>query len=136
MKSFFYLFIILLTFIFSSCKNEMNSLQTNGHQNFPVLTNVTNSYTYSIHANQYSDQAQSILTFWSDSLVVTLTCSDYLSGQAIVAVRDSLNTVIFSDTVVSNKTIAIVGMKTNRPKSSNVILDKFTGNFVFTLVGL
>ncbi len=135
MKSIFSWLIIIFVLGFISCRNEITSLQPTSAQNSPVVTNTTNCFTYSVNANQFSDESQSTLNFRSDSLIVTLTCSEYLSGQAIVAVRDSLNAVIFSDTVVSNKTITVVGMKTNRPKLSHVMLDKFTGKFVFTLVG-
>jgi len=135
MKGIFSWLIIIFVLGFVSCKNEITSLQPNSAQNSPVVTNTTNCFTYSVNANQYSDETQSTLNFRSDSLIVTLTCSEYLSGQAIIAVRDSLSAVIFSDTVMSNKTITVVGMKTNRPKSSYVMLDKFTGKFVFTLIG-
>jgi hypothetical protein len=100
--------MIVFAIGFLSCEDKSTSPITNDNLNAPVTTNVTNSFSYSVHANQYSSDAQSTLSFLSDSLIVTLSSSDYQSGQVTVSVRDTLNAVIFADTVRSNKTIAIV----------------------------
>jgi hypothetical protein len=128
-------FVLATILCFTSCHDKSNPTQVNDIVNFPVTTNVTNSFTYTISASQFSDNSQNNLSFQSDSLVITLTCVDYVSGQAIVSVRDSLSQSIFSDTVKSNKTTAIAHLKTTKPRSCSIVSSSLTARFVFTLVG-
>lgn len=133
MKGFYACFMIVLTVSFLSCEDKSTS-PTSNNLNAPVITNVTNSFTYSANAKQYSDNSQNNLSFLSDSLIVTLSFTDYLSGQAIVSVRDSLNTAIFSDTLKSNKTTVIVDLKAI-PRYCSIISTNLTGKLVFVVVG-
>lgn len=118
-----------------SCETTTTEPPPGPDVNAPVTANVTNTFTYSVNANQFSDNSQNTLNFLSDSLVVTLSSSEYLSGQAIVSLRDSVNASVFSDTVRSNKTIAIVNLKTTRPKSCSIVVTNLTGKLVFVVVG-
>ena len=120
----------------TSCKEENSTPTTvNENLNSPVTTNLTNSFTYSINANQYSDNIQSDLNFLSDSLVVTLVVSNYSSGQAIILVSDSLHATIFSDTVTSNKTIALAHFKITRPRYCSLTITNLTAKLAFVIVG-
>jgi hypothetical protein len=134
MKSYCY-FTIGIILCLTSCQNNSNPATVLDILHSPVTTNVTNSFTFSIDANQYSDNSNNVLSFLSDSLVVTLTCTNYSSGQAIISVSDSAYATIFSDTVRSNKTIAIAHLKTTRPRHCSLNISNLTAKLAFVVVG-
>lgn len=134
MKCYRY-FIIGVIVCLSSCTNNSNSPTVSDILHSPVTTNVTNSFTFSIDANQYSDNSYNDLSFLSDSLVVTLTSTGYSSGQAIFVVSDLSNATIFSDTVRSNKTIAIAHLKTTKPRHCSINITDLTAKLAFAVVG-
>ena len=118
-----------------SCRETSTTTEVHDNTNSPVTANVTNSFTYTVNGDQFSENSQNDLSFSSDSLVVTLSSINYLSGQAIISVKDSQNVSVFVDTVKSNKTIAITHLKTTRPKQCNVTSSNLTAKLVFVLVG-
>jgi hypothetical protein len=130
-----YIFIISMIIGINSCKDDSTTSAVQDGSNSPVVANVTNSFTYTVNANQYSCNSQNDLNFLSDSLVVTLSSSNYSSGQAIIVVNDSLNVTVFSDTVKSNKTIAIANLKTTKPKHCILALTNMTAKLTFSVVG-
>lgn len=134
MKGFFCL-LMGMAFILTSCKDSTTSSTVYDNLNSPVSTNVANSFTYTINANQYSQTSYHDLNFPSDSLVITLTSSTHLSGQAIISVRDSSGTTIFSDTVTTNKTVVIAQIKKSRPKQCFLGFTALTAKLVFVVVG-
>jgi hypothetical protein len=134
MKCYHYSIIGIILYL-SSCTNNSTSPTVNDILHSPVTTNVTNSFTFSIDANRYSDISFNELSFLSDSLVVTLTCTSYSSGQAIFFVSDVSNATIFSDTVRSNKTIAIAHLKTTKPKHCSINITNLTAKLAFAVVG-
>jgi hypothetical protein len=73
----------------SSCMDNSNSTTALDFLHSPVTTNVTNSFTFSIDANQFFDNSDHFLSFLSDSLVITLSSTGYSSGQAIIFVSDA-----------------------------------------------
>ncbi|MBI5021012.1 MAG: hypothetical protein HZB59_06215 [Ignavibacteriales bacterium] len=131
----YYLFIISIILSINSCKDDVATTTANDDSNSPVVANVTNSFTYTVNANQYSSNSQNDLNFLSDSLVVTLSSSNYSSGQAIIVLNDSANATIFSDTLKSNKTIAITSLKTTKPKHCILALTNLTAKLIFSVVG-
>ena len=135
MKGSHYFIIFMAILCLTSCEDESTSPLLDEISNFPVTTNVANSLAYTIVADHYSGNSQNNLNFQSDSLVVTLLCSDYSSGQAIFTVKDSLNAIVFSDTVKSNKTNAITNLKAKNPRLCNISITNLTAKLVFTLVG-
>lgn len=74
----YYFFILGMILCLTSCKNNPTSTIVENNVNSPVTINVTNSFTYNVNANQYTDNSINDLNFLSDSLVVTLTASSYL----------------------------------------------------------
>jgi hypothetical protein len=130
-----YIFAIGMALCLISCTNGSTSPGINDILHSPVTTNTTNSFTFTIDANQYSDNSQSTLTFFSDSLVVTLSSTGYFFGQAIFSVSDSSNAIVFSDTVRSNKTIAIAHLKTTRPRHCSINISNLTAKLAFAVVG-
>lgn len=130
-----YCYAIGMALCLSSCTNGSTSPGVNDILHSPVTTNTTNSFTFTIDANQYSDNSQSTLTFFSDSLVVTLSSTSYFFGQAIFSVTDSSNSIIFSDTVRSNKTIAIAHLKTTKPRHCSINISNLTAKLAFAVVG-
>ncbi len=118
-----------------SCNKSTNPGDLNSTVNMPVMTSVPNSYTYSVNANNFSNESRNNLSFSSDSLVVTLTTVSFVSGTAIIAVKDSLGSSVFVDTVRSNTTLAYAPTKLSIPKTCNIVLTNFSANLVFTLVG-
>ena len=134
MKSQHY-FAVGMILCLASCQNNSTSPTVSDILHSPVTTNVTNSFTFSIDANQYSDNSNNDLSFLSDSLVVTLSSTSYLSGQAIISVSDLSNATIFSDTVRSNKTIAIAHLKTTKPRHCTINITNLTAKLAFAVVG-
>ncbi len=118
-----------------SCENNSTESTDDRNINSLVITNATNSFTYSIRAENYTATDENTLSFTSDSLIVTLTSSEYLSGIAIVSLRDSLSTIIFTDTIQSNETNVIVDLKTGKPESYRVNTVDLTAKFVFVVIG-
>ncbi|MDE3058889.1 MAG: hypothetical protein KGJ59_13125 [Bacteroidota bacterium] len=127
--------IIALAVCFTSCRDNSTSPTVHDNYNSPVTTNVTNSFTYAVNANQYSENSRNTLSFVSDSLVVTLTASNYMSGQAIVSVKDSSGAPIFADTVASNTTLAIAHLKAESPRYCDIVISGMTAKLVFVLAG-
>lgn len=135
MKGGYYFFVGMI-FLLTSCKETTtNTTEVHNNLNAPVTANVTNSFTYTINAKQFSGNSNNELSFHSDSLVVALTSTLYSAGQAIVVVTDSANEIVFSDTIKSNKVIAIAHLKSTTPKHCNLEITKLTGQFTFALVG-
>lgn len=135
MKPIYYCFVGVIIFL-SSCKEEStNTVEVHDNGNAPVTANVTNTFTYTINANRFSGNSNNELSFLSDSLVIALSSTLYSSGQAIVVVSDSSNKVVFSDTVKSDKTIAIAHLKTTKPKHCRLEITNLTAQFTFAMVG-
>jgi len=135
MKPIYYCFVGVIILL-SSCKEEStNTVDVHDNVNAPVTANVTNTFTYTINANRFSGNSNNELSFLSDSLVIALSSTLYSSGQAIVVVSDSSNKVVFSDTVMSDKTIAIAHLKTTRPKHCRLEITNLTAQFTFAMVG-
>lgn len=128
------LMIVLVLFI-SSCEDNAMDPPIDLTVNAPVIANIANSFTYTVRARNFTADVSGVLTFSSDSLTITVTSSEYASGSAIVAVRDSFNSVIFTDTVRSNKVTAITNFKTTTPKSYAINVAGLTGTLVFVVVG-
>ena len=105
MKGIYYFFIGMI-FLLTSCKETTtNTTDVHDNLNAPVTANVTNSFTYTINAKQFSINSTNELNFISDSLVIALSATLFSAGQAIVVVSDSANKIVFSDTVKSDKLI-------------------------------
>jgi hypothetical protein len=132
---YYYSLIIGIILCLSSCTNGSTSPGVIDILHSPVTTNTTNSFTFTIDANQYSDNSHSTLTFYSDSLVITLSSTSYFFGQAIFSVSDSSSSIIFSDTVRSNKTIAIAHLKTTKPRHCSINISNLTAKLAFAVVG-
>ena len=134
MRGYYYL-IMGMVLCLCSCTDQSTSTTVIGILHSPVTTNTTNSFTFTIDANQYSDNSNNDLSFLSDSLVVTLSSTSYYTGQVIVFVTDASNGIIFSDTVRSSKTVAIAHLKTTKPRHCNISISNLTAKFAFAVVG-
>jgi len=134
MRGYYFLGIGMILCL-ASCSDQSTSTTVLGILHSPVTTNVTNSFTFSIDANGYSDNSNNDLSFSSDSLVVTLTSTSYISGQAIISVTDASNAMIFTDTVRSNKTVAIAHLKTTKPRHCSLNISNLTAKLAFAVVG-
>lgn len=125
-----------MIFLLTSCKETTtNTTEVHDNLNAPVTANVTNSFTYTINAKQFSINSTNELNFISDSLVIALSATLFSAGQAIVVVSDSANKIVFSDTVKSDKTIAIAHLKSTTPKHCSIEITNLTAQFTFALVG-
>jgi len=130
-----YFFIVGMAVCLTSCKEDSTIPPEYENLNAPVTTNLTNNFTYSIIAKNYSGTTTNDLYFLSDSLLVTLTTSTYSSGQAIVELSDSLHNTIFSDTVKSNKTVVITQGRTVKPKYCKIEATNLSAKLVFVVLG-
>lgn len=134
MKGYFSLALVLILCL-NSCTDQTGSSIAIDILHSPVTTNTTNNFTFTIDARGYSDNSNNDLSFVSDSLVITLSSTSYSFGQAIISVSDASNASIFSDTVRSNKTIAIAHLKTTRPRLCRLQISNLTAKLAFAVVG-
>ncbi len=118
-----------------TCKDSSTEPELSADMNLPITTNVPNSFTYALHARQYSESTSHTLNFTSDSLVITLTAFAYAGGLARFEVLDSFNRTVFLDTVKSNKTTVLAHHKTTVPKSCSIQISEFTAELTFVVVG-
>ena len=131
----YYSLAIGMILCLSSCMDSPNSTTALDILHSPVTTNVTNSFTFTIDANRFYDNSDHFLSFLSDSLVITLSSTGYSSGQAIIFVSDAVDAPIFSDTVRSNKTVAIAHLKTTKPRHCSIKITNLTARLAFAVVG-
>jgi hypothetical protein len=131
----YYCLIAGLILCFSSCTNNSSSPLVSDIFHAPVTANVTNGFTFTVDATQYSDNSNNDLNFLSDSLVVTLSSTSYVSGRAIIVVSDAANVIIFSDTIRSNKTVGIAHLKTTKPRHCTLNITDLTAKLAFAIVG-
>lgn len=136
MKPWYALLIaVSLSLLPTACKEESSTTgpSTLADLNTPVTASALNAFTYTVHASQFSQSFTQPLTFTSDSLVVTLTSSDYSGGQATVQVADSLGATVFTDTVTSNKVVALAHMKATVPTSCSITLSNLSARMTFVI---
>ncbi len=130
----FYISFVLAIVIFVGCKeNSTVSIQSSAPQNTPVVVSTTNAFTYAIDANTYTDSTADDLTFSSDSLACTLAVGSYLSGDASLYIRDSTDSIVFYDSITTNKVIVITQSGKGIPKRFTLSCNNFTGKISFAL---
>ena len=77
-----------------TCTDSSTEPDLNADTNLPITTNVPNSFTYALHARQYSESMSQTLNFTSDSPVLTLTAHACAGGLARFEVFDSLEALL------------------------------------------
>jgi hypothetical protein len=126
---------ITLSLMLVACKKESSTStpSVTPDVNTPVTASALNAFTYTIHASQFSQGVTQPLTFTSDSLVITLTASNYGGGQALIQVLDSLGVTLFADTVSSNKIVALTHLKATIPTSCTITLTNLSAWLTFVM---
>jgi hypothetical protein len=129
-----FILILFAIVIFVGCKENSNvTIQTSTPQNTPVVVKTMNAFTYVIDANTYNTNTAYDLTFSTDSLAGTLTVGSYLSGNASLYIRNSINPNIFHDSITTNKTIVIAQAGNGIPNQFTLSCNNFTGKISFVL---
>mgnify|MGYP001579145856 FL=1 len=129
-----YASILFTVIMFVGCKEfSTSSTPPTIINNTAVVVTVTNAFTYAIDANAYTTNKIYDLSFSTDSLACTLTVGGYLSGNASINIGSTTNTVVYSDSIFSNKTIVILQSGKGIPKQCTLICNNFTGKISFVL---
>jgi hypothetical protein len=126
--------IFLVIVVFDGCKdNSTVSIQSSTPKNTPVVVSTINTFTYAIDANTYADSTAYDLAFSTDSLACTLAVGGYLSGDASLYIRDSTNSIVFYDSITSNKAVVITRTGKGIPRRFTLLCNNFTGKISFIL---
>lgn len=130
----FYIPILLAIVVFVGCKeNSTVSIQSSTPKNTPVVVSTTNIFTYAIDANAYTDSIAYDLAFSTDSLACTLAVGGYLSGDALMYIRDSTDSIVFFNFVTTNKAIVITQAGKGIPRRFTLSCNNFTGKISLAL---
>ena len=130
----FYIPTLLTIVVFGGCKeNSTVSIQSSTTNNTPVVVSTTNAFTYAIDANAYTASTAYDLTFSTDSIACTLAVGGYVSGNASMYIRDSMNSIVFHDSVTTNKAIVITQASKGIPRRFILSCNNFTGKISFIL---
>lgn len=119
--------ILLIFLLFVVACVEDPADPNNPNNSMPVIVNTTNTYTYSIHAQDYSNVLTDYLNFNSDSLEVYITLGNYTSGSGSISI-ESDSMVIFSDSLNSNKTFIKTGIVVDVPNWVHIQFTAFSGD--------
>ncbi len=123
--------LLVTTICFIGCKDDATTNST--PSNIPVVANTTNAFSYSIVANSYSSSTDYNLTFTSDSLSCTITVTNQTLGNASVKILDSTNSIVYSDSLLSNKVVAFTQANKGIPKTLKLTFNNYTGTLIFAL---
>lgn len=102
-------------------------------RNTPVLAVTANSLSYVIDADRYSASSSSELSFTSDTVAISLASGGYVGGYAVLTVSAAGGVVIFSDSITSNKAIAITQSARGIPVRLTSAFSNFTGKVSFVV---
>ncbi len=128
MKHIFFLLTLLLIFACVEDPADPN----NPNNNMPVIINTTDNYTFTIHAEDYSNTNSDQLIFSSDTLEVYITLGNYSDGNGNISITsDSIE--IFVDTLNANKTLIRTGIIVDVPSTVNMDFVDFSGDLSIIL---
>ncbi len=117
--------IFLLLFLIACVEDPTDP--NNPNNNMPIIINTTNTYTYTIQAEDYSHELTDYLSFNSDSIEVYITLGNYSSGSGNIRIEsDSL--IIFVDSLNSNRTFIKTGIVVDVPNRADIKFEEFSGD--------
>ena len=128
--------IIIASFLtaaiyFAGCKED--AFTNSDSTNVPVVANSTNAFAFVLAANSYSSSAEYNLSFSTDSLSCSIIVSKQTSGTASLIISDSSNSIVYSDSLLSNKVVAFTQANKGIPKIIRMTFKSYTGTLNFAL---
>jgi serine protease inhibitor len=117
------------------CKDNTSSNNpavVNG-TNTPVIANTSNAFAFTLTANAYTANTVYDVSFSSDSLACSLTIAHQTTGAGSLIILDSTNSLVYSDSTLSNKVVALTQSNKGIPKSIRMIFNGYTGTIYFAL---
>lgn len=128
-------FVVCAALTFISCFRDTVVHDDEAGWNQPAIVNTTNAFTFSVDAHRLAYIRRLPVVFTSDSLALVLVVSGYARGSAAITVVGEGETIIRSDTIVSNRMRATTAVTARVPVRIEIALQAFTGKIVFMLAG-
>jgi hypothetical protein len=123
--------LLVATICFVGCKEDTSTNSMSA--NIPVVANTTNAFAFTLVANSYTSNAEYNLSFSTDSLSGSIMISNQTSGNASLTILDSNNSIVYSDSLLSNKVVAFTQASKGIPKIIKLAFSSYTGTLIFAL---
>jgi hypothetical protein len=129
--------MILLAGMIAGCNKDAVTDPTNNNlqilANTPVIASTLNVFSFTLTARSYTASSQYDLSFTTDTLACALTVTGQTSGNGILRIIDSNNSVVFADSALGNKVLASTQTGKGIPKNVKLIFIDYTGTINFAL---
>ena len=129
--------IVVLASILAGCNKDVTIDPMNNNTqiitNTPVIASTLNVFSLTLTAKSYTASSQYDLSFTTDTLACALTVTGQTSGNGILRIIDSNNSVVYADSTLSNKVIASTQTGKGIPKNIKLIFIDYTGTINFAL---
>ncbi len=99
--------------------------------NFPIVANTADAYTFTVLGNDANINRQDNLNFSTDVVVASLTISNYGAGDGTLRITDSNGEIIFEETLNGDKVVANAELAGKLPQSVAIDMTDFSGHIVF-----
>jgi hypothetical protein len=129
--------MILFASLMAGCNKDAvidpanNNLQVIA--NTPVIASTQNVFSLTLTAKSYTASSQYDLAFTTDTLACALTVTGQTSGNGILRIIDSNNSVVFADSSLGNKVLASTQTGKGIPKNVKLLFIDYTGTINFAL---
>jgi hypothetical protein len=133
MKKIIIVTSLVITICLLGCKEDTSTNSTSTPANIPVIANTTNAFAFTLVANSYTSNSAYNLSFSTDSLSCSITVANQTSGNASLKILDSTSSIVYSDSLLSNKVLAFTQANKGIPKSIKLAFNNYTGTLVIAL---
>jgi len=133
-KITFRIFILLLLFIYG-CQRDDGLLANNTSDNIPAITNVYNTFSFVVYADDYNYSKVHQLDIHSDTIVVTITISGHSSGNGVLEIKDGVNASLYLKDLSSEMVVTDIFKSINMLGSLALSLNHYTGKVTITVAG-
>ena len=120
---------ILLAIVTTGCIHNLD-IET-PIDNFPIVANAEDAYTFTVLGNEANINRQDNLNFSTDKVVASLTISNYGRGSGVLRITDANGEIIFEETLNGNKVVADAEITGKLPESIAIDMSDFSGHIVF-----
>jgi len=101
--------------------------------NVPLISISADNFVLFLFANSYSSNLTYDLSFSSDTLSYFITNTDQISGNASLKILDSTSSIVYSDSLLSNKGYGTTQATKGIPKQIKLAFNNYTGNVFLRL---
>ncbi len=131
MKKIIIVTLLAITICLFDCKQDTST--NSASANIPVIASTTNAFTFTLVSNSYTSSLAYDLSFSTDSLAYAITITNQTSGNASLIIFDSNSSIVYSDSLLSNKVLAFTQTNKGIPKNIKLAFNNYTGTLVFAL---